>query len=74
MMFLVEKTFKDKKTKKIYEKGMLYETDDKKRIEELKEGGYLGPELVIKEELMSEEVEKQSTEEEKPKSKRKGDK
>lgn len=72
MMFLVERTFKDKKTKKVYSKGVVYETNDKKRVEELRKGGFLGPELVIKEEVTTEEQLKE--EEKKSKGKKKGDK
>lgn len=56
MMFLVEKTFKDKITKKVYKKGTLYQTDDEKRVEELRKGGFLGSELVIKREELEEQT------------------
>lgn len=49
-MFLVENDFIDKETKKLYIKGSIYETNKKKRVEELRKGGFLGVELVPKEE------------------------
>lgn len=70
MMYLVEKTFIDKETKKLHEKGTIYKTDKEKRVEELREGGFLGAELVIKEENESPE-EESPKKEGKPKAKKK---
>lgn len=50
MMFLVEKDFIDKKTKKTHMKGTIYTSDDEKRIEELRQKGFIGVELIVKEE------------------------
>ncbi len=70
MMCLVEKTFIDKETKKLHEKGTIYITDKKERAEELRKGGFLGVELVPKEE--NEVAEEESPKkEEKPKAKKK---
>lgn len=51
MMYLVEKAFVDKETKRHHDEGSLYLTDNKERAEELRRGGFLGAELVVKEEL-----------------------
>lgn len=69
-MYLVEKTFIDKETKKLHEKGTIYTTDKEERVEELKKGGFLGVELVPREEneVAEEELPKK---EEKPKAKKK---
>ena len=64
MMYLVEKTFIDKETKKLHEKGTIYTTEKEKRAEELRKGGFLGVELVVK-------GESEAPEEEKPKAKKK---
>jgi hypothetical protein len=56
MMFLVEKTFKDKETKKLHEKGRVYESDKERRIEELKKGGFLGTELAEKKDNQAEKA------------------
>lgn len=45
MMFLVEKAFKDKDTKKLHEKGDIYETSKKRRANELQKKGFLGMEI-----------------------------
>lgn len=70
MMYLVEKTFIDKETKKLHEKGAIYITDKEERAEELRKGGFLGVELVPKEENKAPE-EKTPKEDEKPKAKKK---
>jgi hypothetical protein len=49
-MYLVKEAFIDKETKKMYGIDSIYNTEKKKRAEELIKGGFLGPELVIKEE------------------------
>lgn len=67
MMYLVEKTFKDKETKKLHEKGTIYITDKEERVKELRKGEFLGVELVPGEE--NEIFEEKSKEEEKPKKK-----
>lgn len=58
MMYLVEKTFIDKETKKLYEKGTIYTTDKEERAEDLRKGRFLGVELVPKEENKTPEEEK----------------
>lgn len=69
MMYLVENTFIDKETKELHEKGTIYITDKEERAEELRKGGFLGVELVPKEENKAPEEEPK--EEEKPKGKKK---
>lgn len=69
MMYLVENTFIDKQTKKLHEKGTIYITDKEERAEELRKGGFLGVELVAKEETKA--LEETSKEEEKTKAKKK---
>ena len=69
MMYLVEKTFIDKETKKLHEKGTIYTTEKEKRAEELRKGGFLGVELVPKEE--NEALEEEPKEDKKPKAKKK---
>ncbi|WP_077369705.1 hypothetical protein [Anaerosalibacter sp. Marseille-P3206] len=64
MMYLVENTFIDKETKELHEKGTIYKTDKEERAEELREGGFLGAELVVKEENESSEEETPKKEEE----------
>ncbi|WP_353096225.1 hypothetical protein [Tissierella praeacuta] len=54
MMYLVEKTFIDKETKKLHEKGTVYITDKEERVGELRKSGFLGVELMVKEELPEE--------------------
>ena len=69
MMHLVEKTFIDKETKKLHEKGTIYTTEKEERAEELRKGGFLGIELVAKEE--NETSEETPKKEEKSKGKKK---
>lgn len=73
MMYLVENTFIDKETKKLHEKGTIYVTDKEERVEELKKGGFLGIELVAKEEPKAPEEPREESpkKEEKPKAKKK---
>ena len=42
MLYPVLKVFRDKHTKIKYEEGQTYETEDKKRVRELKKLGYIG--------------------------------
>lgn len=82
MMYLVEKTFKDRETKELHEKGTIFVSDNEERIEELKQGGFLGVELVVREEVEApeEKVEGEGKEipeelfKEEVKGKKKGDK
>lgn len=69
MMYLVENNFIDKETKRLHEKGTIYITDKEERAEELRKGGFLGVELVVKEE--NEASEEEPKKEEKPKEKKK---
>jgi DNA-binding winged helix-turn-helix (wHTH) protein len=41
MEFEVKKTFRDKLTEKIYEKGSFYQNEDENRIKTLKKGGFI---------------------------------
>lgn len=66
MMFLVEKTFIDKETKKIHGKGTIYESEDEGRIEELKQCGFLGVELVVREDKPAEDKEPPTADEQEP--------
>lgn len=63
-MYLVEKAFIDKESKRLYEKGAVYKTDNQERAEKLRNMGFLGVELVVKEELPKKE---QVSEEQHPK-------
>ncbi len=82
MMYLVEKTFKDRETKKLHEKGTIYVSNNEERIVELKQGGFLGDELVVKKEVETPEEKTEGEGEEIPeepskeevKGKKKGDK
>lgn len=82
MMYLVEKTFIDRKTKELHEKGTVYISDSEERIQELKQGGFLGVELVVKNEAETPEEKAQGEGEEiseevpkeEAKGKKKGDK
>ena len=51
MMYLVEKNFIDKETKRRYSKDMVYITEDETRALELKDAGFLGAELAEVEKL-----------------------
>lgn len=48
-MYLVIKRFIDKDNNKEYSIDSIYRNDDKKRIQRLRELGYLGEELIVKE-------------------------
>ncbi|MBA4543851.1 hypothetical protein H1164_13230 [Thermoactinomyces daqus] len=43
--YLVTSAFIDRFTRVLYKKGQVYETNDTKRIEELRTGGFLGEEV-----------------------------
>lgn len=65
MMYLVEKNFIDKETKRLYKAGTVYITDDGERADQLRKNGFLGVELIAKEESTNaedEELEKESSE------------
>ena len=57
-MYLVIKKFIDKDRDKEYSIDSIYRSNDEKRIQELKELGYLGEELIIKA-ISEEEVPKE---------------
>ena len=61
-MYLVIKKFIDKDRDKEYSIDSIYRSNDEKRIQELKELGYLGEELIIKA-ISEEEVPKEIKEE-----------
>ena len=62
MMYLVEKNFTDKETKRLHKIGTVYIIDDEERVEELRSGGFLGVELIVKEELLGKKDEKSEKE------------
>jgi hypothetical protein len=61
MTHLVQRSFKDKVTKKIHEKGSVYRNDDERRIQTLENAGY-----IVKKNKNESQVEKQNKELETP--------
>lgn len=60
MMYLVEKDFIDKKTKKLHKADTIYRTDKEDRAKELRDKGFIGVELIVKEETEVVKEEKES--------------